>query len=92
MAKEVEAAPKVVFICSGSKCKKHNRELLKYFKDAIKEHALKKEVEIVRISCTGRCKLAPIVSIQPNNKWYSKVDEKGVKSLISKYLVDKKKI
>ncbi|WP_366185678.1 (2Fe-2S) ferredoxin domain-containing protein [Flavobacterium ovatum] len=63
---------KALFICTGSKCGKHN-EIKKYFKKTIKENGLKNEIEIFKIECSDRCKCAPILYNQFENKWYEKV-------------------
>ncbi|MEA5257891.1 (2Fe-2S) ferredoxin domain-containing protein [Arcicella aquatica] len=63
---------KSIFICDGSKCGKH-KEVRKIFKDAIKENDLKDTVEIFKIECTDRCKQAPVMCFQPQNKWFTEV-------------------
>jgi (2Fe-2S) ferredoxin len=63
---------KTIFVCDGSKCGKH-KEVRKLFKESIKQHGLKDSVEIVKIECTDRCKHAPIVCVQPQNRWFGDV-------------------
>ncbi|MEA5461521.1 (2Fe-2S) ferredoxin domain-containing protein [Arcicella sp. LKC2W] len=63
---------KTIFICDGSKCSKH-KELRKIFKESIKNYGLKDTVEIVKIECTDRCKHAPVMCFQPQNKWLTDV-------------------
>jgi len=68
----IEFPKKALFICNGSKCGKH-KEIKKYFKKAIKEQGLKNEVELFKMECSDRCKCAPILYNQSENKWYDKV-------------------
>ncbi len=59
----------IIYICAGSKCdKKGGKECFKKGKKLIK--SLKaSNVEIIRTECTGRCKLAPVACVQPENRW-----------------------
>ena len=79
---------KTILICDGSKCGKH-KELRKFFKESIKDHGLKDEVEIVKIECTDRCKHAPIVCFQPQNQWLSEVTVWQADSLFKKFILEK---
>lgn len=85
--KKTDAPEKVIFICDGKKCGKYSKPLRKFFKEAVRENGLKKEVEIVYMDCTDRCKSAPNICIQPNNTWMGEVEEKDVSSIFSKYIV-----
>jgi NADH:ubiquinone oxidoreductase subunit E len=78
-----EFPKKALFICNGSKCSK-DKEIRKYFKTAFKENGLHKSIEIFKIECSGRCKQAPIVCIQPQNIWYEKVDVAIAKKIMHK--------
>jgi (2Fe-2S) ferredoxin len=63
---------KTILVCDGSKCGKH-KEVRKLLKDGIKDNHLKDSVELVKIDCTDRCKHAPIVCFQPQNRWFGDV-------------------
>ena len=69
---QINFPEKSIFICDGSKCGKH-KEVRKIFKEAIKDHNLKDEVEIFKMECSDRCKHAPVVCFQPNNQWFTDV-------------------
>lgn len=73
---------KVIFVCDGKKCGRYS-EIRKYCKDAIKDHGLKHEVELIRMECTDRCKQAPVMCFQPGNQWYVEVSERQVKQLFN---------
>lgn len=78
---------KAIFICDGKKCGKYS-EIRKYCKEAIKENGLKKEVELIEMNCTDRCKHAPIVCFQPGNQWYAEVSEKQIRKLFEELVVE----
>lgn len=77
---------KAIFVCDGKKCGRYS-EIRKYCKDAIKEHGLKHDVELVRMECTDRCKHAPVVCFQPGNQWYAEVSEKQIQALFEKHIL-----
>lgn len=78
---------RAIFICDGKKCGKYDG-IKKYCKDAIKEHGLKKSVELIKMGCTDRCKQAPVVCFQPANAWFTEVTEKEIVRLFSQFVVD----
>ncbi len=78
---------KAIFICEGKKCGKYF-EIRKYCKEAIKENGLKKDVELIKISCTDRCKHAPVVYFQPANAWFTEVTEKEMAQLFGQFVSD----
>jgi (2Fe-2S) ferredoxin len=76
---------KAIFLCDGSKCGKH-KEIRRFLKDAIKEAGLKDDVEIVKIECTDRCKYAPIMCVQPANRWYSEVSLRQAQQIFDEHI------
>jgi (2Fe-2S) ferredoxin len=77
---------KSVFMCAGNKCGKH-KDVRKFIKEAIKQHHAKDRIEVFKMECSDRCKHAPVLCVQPDNKWYSDVSiadaEKIVQDLLS---------
>lgn len=74
-------------MCTGSKCKNAGgKEFAKEAKTFLKENHLKKDVLLLRTSCTGNCKLAPVVHIQPQNKWLTKFSDKELKKFLQNSL------
>lgn len=87
MSKPFKIPNQVVYVCTGSKCKKRGgKELCKLFRDAAKSAGLKDTVEIIKTDCTDRCKFAPVLSIQPQNIWLHDVTEYQVPQLFQQYL------
>lgn len=59
----------IVYVCLGSKCNKHGaKDLYKKMKSLIKKSG-RQDVELIKTECTDRCKMAPVLSIQPQNQW-----------------------
>lgn len=81
----IEFPKKSIFMCNGSKCGKHY-EIKKYLKKALKENELNKSVEIFKMDCSDRCKHAPILYSQPEDKWYHDVDIKKAEKIITKII------
>lgn len=76
MSKSFITPKQVIYICTGSKCKKRGgKEISKLLWGKIKSAGLKDVVEIVRTECTDRCKFAPIMSLQPQNIWLQEVTD-----------------
>ncbi|WP_353133729.1 (2Fe-2S) ferredoxin domain-containing protein [Pseudopedobacter sp.] len=78
-----EIPDKVIYICTGSKCSKRGgKDCYKSLKSYLKDHKLKKDVELIRIECTDRCKFAPVLNLQPDNIWLKEYSEKEVLRLL----------
>ncbi len=77
---------KAIFMCDGSKCGRH-KDVRRSIKDTIREYDMKDRIEIFKMECSDRCKHAPVMYVQPTNKWYSEVTieeaEKIVKEIIA---------
>ena len=73
----------VVVICHGSDCKKKGASaLLKQTKSSLKTVNANKDTMIVRSHCTGMCKKAPVVCLQPANIWLTQAKPKTLKEQI----------
>jgi (2Fe-2S) ferredoxin len=87
MSKEIKTPEKILYVCTGSKCKKKgSKEMSKALRTYAKEHRLKSN-SVIRTHCTDNCKHGPVVCFQPNNAWHFHVDApKGIE-LIKRYWV-----
>ncbi|HAI75604.1 MAG TPA: 2Fe-2S ferredoxin [Microscillaceae bacterium] len=76
MSAKIRQNPQQVLVfCKGSACKKANKHHIKHCKDQLKAHKLQKTTEILKMSCTGRCKAAPVMCFQPANVWLLDFDK-----------------
>lgn len=77
-----ETPEEVIYICTGSKCSKRGgKDCYKSLKSYVK-HFKKRDIEVIRIECTDRCKFAPVLNFQPQNIWLKEYTEKQVIKII----------
>ena len=89
MSKVIKTPNQVIYVCTGSKCKKRGgKDLSKSFRDLAKQAGLKDDVEIIKTDCTDRCKYGPIVSFQPQNIWLQEVSEFQSRPLFQEYVLN----
>ena len=84
MSRDRDLVPEcVLYVCCGSKCKKHGGKLLyKSLKSAVKARHRKRSIQVIKTGCTDRCKHGPIVAVMPKNEWHLGVDEqRGIQIL-----------
>ena len=87
MSKPFKTPQQVVYVCTGSKCKKRGgKELSKLFRDRIKSAGLQDTVDIIKTDCTDRCKFAPVISLQPQNIWLPAVTELQAVQVFQQYV------
>ncbi|WP_018479749.1 (2Fe-2S) ferredoxin domain-containing protein [Pontibacter roseus] len=79
---------KVIYVCTGSKCKKKGgKEIGKTLRNLIKDMGLKGKVEVVKTECTDRCDFAPVMSFQPDNAWLSYTTEEKAKQAFQDHII-----
>lgn len=82
MSKERHTPPKVLYICTGEKCKKRgSKEISKMLRSYVEDHRLH-DIGIIKTHCTDNCKYGPVVSLQPVGEWHFQVDEHKAVSLV----------
>ena len=85
MGREHKTPDQVIYVCTGSSCKKRGgKSIAKHLRKLAKDHGLKNEVEIIKTDCTDRCKLAPICALQPQNLWLTEVTEEEAEKIFRK--------
>ena len=88
MSKPFKTPQQVIYVCTGSKCKKRGgKEISKLFRDRIKSAGRQDTVEIIKTDCTDRCKFAPVMSFQPQNIWLKEVTEHQALQLLDQYVL-----
>jgi NADH:ubiquinone oxidoreductase subunit E len=86
--KKIEFPKKSIFLCQGSSCKEEgNKDLAKHLKHFIKENHLKNSCGVFKLGCIGKCKHAPIMSLQPKNQWFSNISEKDAEKITEDFLM-----
>jgi len=81
---------KVIYVCTGSKCKKKGgKENGKALREMIKTMGLKGRMEVVKTECTDRCDFAPVMCFQPENDWMHHVTEQQAIQAFKNHITDK---
>jgi NADH:ubiquinone oxidoreductase subunit E len=88
MSKGFNVPEKVIYVCTGSKCKKKGgKEIGKTLRNMIKDMGLKGKVEVVKTECTDRCDFAPVMSFQPDNVWLHHTTEEQAKQTFKEHIL-----
>ena len=83
MSKKPKFPDHAVFVCVGSKCKKHgSKAYAKSLKKTLKSKKSANKFEVFKVECTGRCKFAPVLCIQPENSWHVQYDQEVMQTLL----------
>lgn len=84
MSKEKHTPAKIVYICTGEKCKKRgSKEISKLMRNYAEDNGME-DTGIIRTHCTDNCKHGPVVCLQPQNTWHFHVDEHKAIALLKK--------
>lgn len=82
---------KHIMVCGGSGCHSaKSGELIKELRKLIKDEKLEDEVEVVQTGCFGLCTKGPIVLVQPEDTFYSKVQVEDAHDIISMHIKEKR--
>ena len=77
-----------VLICGGTGCTSSGSvKIQAAFEKELEANGLSEEVKIVQTGCFGLCALGPVVIIHPEGTFYSRVEEKDVKEIVSEHLL-----
>ena len=82
---------KTLSICGETGCRVYGSESLRQaFEREIQEKGLTDKIKLVFSGCHGFCEQGPIVTIEPDGIFYSKISEKDVASIVSETLINGK--
>lgn len=88
MSKNFKTPDKVIYVCTGSKCKKKGgKENGKILRGLIKEAGLKGSVEVIKTDCSDRCDFAPVMCFQPKNFWLHHTTEQQARQAFEEVIV-----
>lgn len=88
MSKSFNTPDKIIYVCTGSKCKKKGgKELGKMLRSMIKDAGLDDRAEVVKTDCTDRCDFAPVICLQPANIWLAQTNEEKAKAAFQTYIL-----
>ena len=89
---------KHIFICTnekdGKKCcgEERGMELVKKFKDELKDRGLNKTMRAQRAGCFDVCKDGPAVVVYPEGIFYGHVKPKDVTRIIEEHLINNRPV
>ncbi len=83
---------KRILVCGGTGCTSSNSEqLISLLKNQLKEKNLD-NISVIRTGCFGLCALGPIIIIEPEGTFYSRVEEEWISEIVEKHLVGGKPV
>ena len=78
---------KNIMVCGGSGCHSaKSADLIAELRKLIHEEGLDEKVEVVQTGCFGLCTKGPIVIVQPEDTFYSKVQVKDAHDIVTMHL------
>ena len=84
---------KHILICAGTNCTSGGcRELISYFDKMLKKHGLENEVKIIKTGCFGLCASGPVVIIEPDGAFYSRVSPEDAGELFREHILNGKTV
>ncbi|MEX0965777.1 MAG: (2Fe-2S) ferredoxin domain-containing protein [Bacteroidia bacterium] len=76
----------LLLICNGSKClKKCGKDIAKLAKRFVKKEIDKRDLRVVRTHCMGQCDFAPVVCLQPEQRWLQNTSEEEVLDILKEF-------
>ena len=77
-----------VLICGGTGCtSSKSEEIMKVMEAEIEAKGLSEEVKVVKTGCFGLCALGPIMIIDPDGTFYSRVTVEDIPEIVSEHLL-----
>ncbi|MCR4943699.1 MAG: NADH-quinone oxidoreductase subunit NuoF [Clostridium sp.] len=80
-----------ILICGGTGCKASGSdEISKELKREIKINNLQDKVKVIMTGCFGFCAKGPIINIEPDNVFYTKVSKDDIHEIINSHIKNNK--
>ena len=78
-----------VLVCGGAGCiSSHCQDVKDALFEALKTYKLEDEVEVLVTGCMGTCALGPVILVQPDGVFYTKMDPEKVENVVLQHLVN----
>ncbi|ABO50381.1 NAD(P)-dependent iron-only hydrogenase diaphorase component flavoprotein [Desulforamulus reducens MI-1] len=74
--------PKVVCICAGGCTSSGSLKILERFQTEIEQRGLADKIVVKPVGCHGFCEQGPIVTVEPEKLFYTRVSENDVPALV----------
>ena len=77
-----------VLVCGGTGCTSSgSNKIQEAFQENISAFGLENEVKLVQTGCFGLCALGPVVLVDPDGTFYSRVQPEDVKEIVEEHLL-----
>jgi len=77
-----------LLVCGGTGCRASAADsITENFKQALQEHNLQDEVQVIMTGCFGFCEKGPIVKILPDNTFYTEVKPEDAGEIVEEHLI-----
>jgi NADH:ubiquinone oxidoreductase subunit F (NADH-binding)/(2Fe-2S) ferredoxin/Pyruvate/2-oxoacid:ferredoxin oxidoreductase delta subunit len=77
-----------LLVCGGTGCRASAADsITENFKQALQEHNLQDDVQVIMTGCFGFCEKGPIVKILPDNTFYTEVKPEDAREIVEEHLI-----
>ncbi len=81
----------LVYLCGGAGCVSSDCEkVAQAANDFIRKHHLEKDVLLAQTGCMGTCAAGPVMIVQPENTFYTKVTPESVDTILTSHILNGK--
>jgi NADH:ubiquinone oxidoreductase subunit F (NADH-binding)/(2Fe-2S) ferredoxin/Pyruvate/2-oxoacid:ferredoxin oxidoreductase delta subunit len=82
-----------MLVCGGTGCKSAEADgIVSNLENAIKNHNMSDEVQVLTTGCFGFCEKGPIVKMLPDNTFYVQVEPKDAEELVAEHAIKGRKV
>ncbi|MCK5782491.1 MAG: SLBB domain-containing protein, partial [Flavobacteriales bacterium] len=82
-----------ILTCGGTGCRaSESKELAEKLKEELRNSGLDENVKVVESGCFGFCEKGPIVKMLPDNTFYTQVQPKDAKAIITEHVLKGRKV
>lgn len=79
-----------ILICGGTGCHSSNSDkLVTTLREILKDNGLE-HINVVKTGCFGLCELGPIMIVEPEGSFYSRVEESFLQEIVKEHLINGK--
>ena len=78
-----------IMVCAGTGCvSAESLEMIKSFKEIIKEKGYENKVTVVATGCFGFCGQGPVIKIHPDDVFYVRVKPDDIKEIVDQHIIE----
>ncbi|NLY71942.1 MAG: NADH-quinone oxidoreductase subunit NuoF [Clostridiales bacterium] len=78
-----------VLVCGGAGCVSSNcKDVKDALVEALEKNGLSESVQVLVTGCMGTCAVGPVVLVEPDDVFYTKMDSEKVNDLVARHLLN----